>query len=112
MRTFQLDPFNGQGGDDTFGQPDGWTDWRRTVKHNLPTFSESGEIKIRNADCQKVHQSVLLLLCKPSSKAIFWAMKMLPPTSCSFNEEPAHFIRYAALASIIPNSPFSKVVCS
>jgi hypothetical protein len=26
------------------------------------------------------------------------------------NEEPAGFIRYAALASIIPNSPFAKVV--
>jgi hypothetical protein len=28
------------------------------------------------------------------------------------NEEPASFIRYAALASIIPNSPFSKVAFS
>jgi hypothetical protein len=28
------------------------------------------------------------------------------------NKEPAHFIRYAALASIIPNYLFSKVVFS
>jgi hypothetical protein len=28
------------------------------------------------------------------------------------NEEPSHFIRYAALASTIPNYPFSKVVFS
>jgi hypothetical protein len=28
------------------------------------------------------------------------------------NEEPARFIRHAALASIIPNYPFSKVVFS